>query len=91
MNSEAALNLISKRFVLNYNLSMTKKKRPNDPVALAKLIGDIATGQTVDDNGKDPKAVARGKAGGKVRADKLNPKKKKEIALKGAQKRWSKD
>jgi len=38
--------------------------RPRDPIALAKLIGDIATGQVVED-GKDAAAVARGSLGGK--------------------------
>jgi hypothetical protein len=40
--------------------------RPRDPIALAKLIGDIATGQVVDavDDGKNAAAVARGKMGG---------------------------
>ena len=40
--------------------------RPRDPLALAKLSGDIATGQVVDavEDGKDPAAVARGRKGG---------------------------
>lgn len=39
-------------------------KRPRDPIALAKLIGDIATGQVCDstpDDGKDKAAVEIGK------------------------------
>lgn len=71
---------------------MSKKKRPRDPLALAKLIGDIATGKTIDDDGKDPKAVARGKLGGdkggKARADKLTPAERKKIASKAAKARW---
>lgn len=41
-------------------------KRPRDPIALAKLIGDIATGQVQDktNDGKNPHAVALGKLGG---------------------------
>jgi hypothetical protein len=33
-------------------------KRPRDPISLAKLVGDIATGQATDgkDDGKDPAA-----------------------------------
>jgi hypothetical protein len=41
-------------------------KRPAGVFQLAKLIGDIATGQTSkpEDNGKDPAAVALGRKGG---------------------------
>jgi hypothetical protein len=37
---------------------MATKRRPRDPIALAKLIGDIATGQVVDavKDGKDAAA-----------------------------------
>ena len=40
--------------------------RPRDPTSLAKLIGDIATGQVEDgrDDGKDKAAVSIGKKGG---------------------------
>jgi hypothetical protein len=73
-----------------------QRKRPRDPIALAKLIGDIATGQTTDTvpDDRNPAAVALGKLGGakggKARADKLTPAKRREIAQKAAQKRWSK-
>jgi hypothetical protein len=71
------------------------KRRPRDPLALAKLIGDIATGQTPDTelDERNPAAVALGRLGGakggKARADKLTPAKRREIARKAAQKRWS--
>jgi len=45
----------------------TKPKRPRDPFQLAKLIGDISTGQVEDTDpnvGKNPAAVALGKLGG---------------------------
>jgi hypothetical protein len=45
--------------------------RPRDPVALAKLIGDIATGQTEDkpiDDGKNAAAANLGRLGGAARA-----------------------
>ena len=47
----------------------------------------------VDPNeGKDPKAIARGKLGGlkggKARAAKLSPAKRKQIAKKAAKSRW---
>jgi hypothetical protein len=40
--------------------------RPRDPIALAKLIGDIATVQVVDaaEDGKNPAAAKRGRLGG---------------------------
>lgn len=63
---------------------------------LAKLIGDIATGQREDreDDGKNPVAVARGKLGGmkggKGRAEKLSSQQRKEIAKKAAKARWKK-
>jgi hypothetical protein len=43
-----------------------RRKRPRDPIALAKLIGDIATGQVVDTvtDVRDPAAVKRGRLGG---------------------------
>ena len=81
---------------------MTTKrlKRPRDPLQLAKLIGDIATGQvedrepTPEEQGKSAKAVARGKAGGqkggKARATSLTPKQRTEIARIAAQARWKK-
>ena len=42
-------------------------KRPRDPAQLAKLIVEIATGEVEDrvEDGRDPKAVERGKRGGR--------------------------
>jgi hypothetical protein len=60
--------------------------RPRDPIALAKLIGDSATGQVVDavEDGKDAAAVARGKAGGAkgaaARTAKLTPAQRLRLA-----------
>lgn len=60
--------------------------RPRDPIALAKLIGDIATGQVTDavDDGKNPSAVELGRLGGlkggRARAEKLSPDRRAEIA-----------
>lgn len=74
---------------------MTKRpKRPRDPLQLAKLIGDIATGQTADkasDQGKNPAAVALGRLGGakggKARAAKLTAEQRREIATKASRSR----
>jgi hypothetical protein len=70
-------------------------KRPRDPNQLAKLITDIATGETRDiktDDGKDPAAVALGRKGGlkggKARAATLSAKKRRDIARKAAKARW---
>ena len=73
-----------------------RKKRPRDPLALAKMIGDIATGQTTDTEPDNRNQAAvelgrlGGKRGGKARADKLTPEYRREIAQKAAKKRWSK-
>lgn len=70
------------------------KKRPKDTNQLAKLITDIATGESEDkdESGKNPAAVALGrlggKKGGKARADKLTPEQRQAIAKKAAEKRW---
>jgi hypothetical protein len=72
-----------------------RKKRPRDPVALAKLIGDIATGQVEDSepDNRNPAAVEIGRLGGqkggRIRAQKLSSERRKDIARKAAQKRWS--
>ena len=75
---------------------MAKKrlKRPRDTIERAKLIGDIATGQVVDEieDGKDEAAVefARrgGLKGGRARAKKLSAERRREIAKKAAAARW---
>lgn len=74
-----------------------KPKRPSDVNQRAKLIVDILTGQAKDDDphkGKNPAAVALGRLGGlkggKARAAKLSPAKRKAIAKKAAKTRWEK-
>ena len=75
-------------------MATKRLKRPRDPIQLAKLIGDIATGQIEDrlEDKRNPAAVARGhaggKSGGKRRAEVLSPERRKEIAKKGARTRW---
>ena len=70
----------------------TKLKRPRDPFQLAKLIGDISTGQ-VDDPKESVKATAGrmgGLKGGTSRANKLTATKRSEIAEFAATVRWKK-
>lgn len=66
--------------------------RPRDPIALAKLIGDIATGQVVDavEDGKDAGASAMGRKGAAARSAGMTPQRREEIARKAAAKRWAK-
>jgi hypothetical protein len=71
-----------------------RKPRPRDPLQLAKLIGDIATGQVEDreDDGTDAGMSELGRQGGlkggKARAEKLTPERRSEIARKAASTRW---
>jgi hypothetical protein len=71
-----------------------RKKRPRDPITLAKLIGDIATGQTSEEEPKNQDAVEfgrqGGKKGGKARAASLSPEQRSAIARVAAQARWKK-
>lgn len=63
---------------------------------LAKLIGDIATGQVQDkvEDNKDPKAVERGKLGGVKggtnRMSTMTPEARRKLATDAANKRWGK-
>ncbi len=73
----------------------TKKKRPTDINQLAKMIVDEATKEpTPPEPAKEKNAAAvalgrlGGLKGGKARAEKLSPEKRKEIAKKAAQTRW---
>jgi hypothetical protein len=78
---------------------MTAKppKRPRDFSQAAKLVVDIATGQTEDraptpeERGKDPAASALGRKGGHARAAKLSEAKRREIASRAASSRWKRD
>ncbi len=76
---------------------MAKIKRPRDFNQRAKQIVDLATGEITDknpDEGKNPAAVELGRLGGlkggKARAAKLSPERRKEIAKNAAKKRWEK-
>jgi hypothetical protein len=72
-----------------------RKKRPRDPLALAKMIGDIATGQTTDtepDN-RNQAAVELGRLGGqkggKTRMKQMSVKDRKKLARYAASIRWA--
>ena len=69
--------------------------RPRDPIQLAKLIGDIATGETPDTVSEQKKhPTTRGRAGGlkggKVRAKRLTQAERTDIARIAAEARWKK-
>ncbi len=65
--------------------------RPRDPIALAKLIGDIATGEVLDkvNDGKDTAAAEMGRKGGAARSAGMTQDRRVEIAKKAAAKRWA--
>jgi hypothetical protein len=76
-----------------------RSSRPKDVNQLAKMIVDLSTGNPIHEDispvkEKNPAAVALGRLGGakggKARAAALTPKRRKEIAKKAAEKRWSK-
>jgi hypothetical protein len=73
----------------------SKPKRPRDTNQLAKFIVDLATGDQTErlpTDGKDPAAVALGRKGGlkggKARAEKLTPARRRDIAKKAALAKW---
>jgi hypothetical protein len=69
-------------------------KRPRDPNQLAKLIVDIAIGESPDgvsDSKRHPsRRRAGGIRGGKARAKSLGPNERHEIAKLAARARWKK-
>jgi hypothetical protein len=76
-------------------------KRPRDANQLAKSIVDIATGErddhepTPEEQGKDPKAVERGRLGGvkggRARAEKMTPEQRSKAASKAVRARWKRE
>jgi len=75
-------------------MATKRLKRPRDPIALAKLIGDIATGQVIEGPTSETVATDRarkaGLKGGPARAAKLTRAQRQEIARKAARARWGK-
>lgn len=65
------------------------EKRPADAIGLAVMIGKIATGEIEDTVDATKSAAAQlGSEGGKKRAAKLSPERRREIAQEAARKRW---
>jgi len=59
-------------------------KRPRDVNQLAKAVVDMTTGQIPNDSLAEPSGRARG---GKARAAKLTPERRREIAMEGVKAR----
>jgi hypothetical protein len=69
--------------------------RPRDPNQLAKLVVDIATGETQDAVSEKKRTVPKrgrsgGLRGGTVRAARLTPEQRTDIARTAASARWNK-
>ena len=62
------------------------EKRPADVIGAAIMVGRIATGEIKDTVGTTPRRAK----GGKVRAAKLTPEQRSEIARAAAAARWKK-
>ena len=66
------------------------EKRPADVIGAAVMVGRIATGdvtEKLDDKGESS-AAALGRRGGRARAQKLSPQRRRAIAKQAAKKRW---
>jgi hypothetical protein len=74
-----------------------RPKRPRDLSQLAKALFDESIGEapSAEPDTRDPHALALGvrgwSKGGKARAEKLSPEKRREIAKKAAAARWKND
>ena len=86
---------------LHWNQMATRSSKDHDFTTVArrvveKAIGEKLDGSPLDDPnaGKNPRAVARGKLGGRIggpaRAAMLTPSQRKGIAAKAARARWGK-
>ena len=69
------------------------QKRPPDVIGNAVRVMQIATGEAEEeyegqDDGKDKAAQALGRKGGKARAEKTTPQRRRQIAKKAAEARW---
>jgi len=67
------------------------EKRPADAIGAAIMVAKIATGEVEDEREELASAAAQlGRKGGKARAEKMSPERRKEIAKKAAERRWRK-
>ena len=65
------------------------EKRPADAIGLAVMVGRIATGEVEDTREALSSAAAQlGSRGGKARAEKMTPERRREIAADAANVRW---
>jgi hypothetical protein len=74
-------------------MASKRPKRPRDPSQLGKLIVDLSVGETTEaisaaDSPAMEFARQGGLKGGKARAAKLTPERRREIARLAAKKRW---
>ena len=70
------------------------QKRPADVNARAVMIAKTTTGEienVTTEDGKNAAAVALGRMGGKARAAKLSPRKRRQIAKNAASARWGEE
>ncbi len=71
-----------------------RPKRPRDVIGNAVRVMEIATGQREEEcepeKPKNKAAVELGRKGGKARAEKMSAERRKAIAQKAAERRWSK-
>ena len=70
------------------------QKRPADVNTRAVMIAKTATGEienVTTEDGKNAAAVALGRMGGKARAAKLSPRKRRQIAKNAASARWGEE
>jgi hypothetical protein len=70
-----------------------RPKRPRDPNQLGKLIVDLSIGEAMEAAPASPSPAAEfarsgGLKGGRARAAKLSPERRRQIAQKAAKKRW---
>jgi hypothetical protein len=63
-------------------------KRPADAVGAAIMVARNATGEEEETIDTSSAAASLGRLGGKARAAKMSPERRKEIAQKAAAKRW---
>lgn len=66
------------------------EKRPADAVARAIMVAKIATGEIEDEREELTSAAAQlGRKGGRARAERMSPERRKEIARNAAKLRWA--